>query len=109
MLTSIFCNVVPVSSLYIANKVNQSVKILLEGTNLINITLSDNKTDSDSKTGDTCSQYELPVISSTHQLHLNDLFILVSRGFELFKASIVKNIKFHQQAEKKSLSQLKRS
>ncbi|GLD65212.1 piezo-type mechanosensitive ion channel component 1-like protein, partial [Lates japonicus] len=31
------------------------------------------------------------------------------RGFELFKASIVKNIKFHQQAEKKSLSQLKRS
>uniref|UniRef100_A0A4W6C4T2 Piezo type mechanosensitive ion channel component 1 (Er blood group) n=1 Tax=Lates calcarifer TaxID=8187 RepID=A0A4W6C4T2_LATCA len=32
-----------------------------------------------------------------------------SRGFELFKASIVKNIKFHQQAEKKSLSQLKRS
>ncbi|XP_062286188.1 LOW QUALITY PROTEIN: piezo-type mechanosensitive ion channel component 1 [Scomber scombrus] len=32
-----------------------------------------------------------------------------SRGFELFKASIKKNIKFHQQAEKKSLSQLKRS
>ncbi|XP_070696812.1 piezo-type mechanosensitive ion channel component 1 [Pempheris klunzingeri] len=32
-----------------------------------------------------------------------------SRGFELFKASIVKNIKFHRQAEKKSLSQLKRS
>uniref|UniRef100_A0A7N8Y131 Piezo type mechanosensitive ion channel component 1 (Er blood group) n=1 Tax=Mastacembelus armatus TaxID=205130 RepID=A0A7N8Y131_9TELE len=32
-----------------------------------------------------------------------------SRGFELFKASIVKNIKFHQQAERKSLSQLKRS
>ncbi|XP_047458745.1 piezo-type mechanosensitive ion channel component 1 isoform X2 [Mugil cephalus] len=32
-----------------------------------------------------------------------------SRGFELFRASIVKNIKFHQQAEKKSLSQLKRS
>ncbi|XP_059215664.1 piezo-type mechanosensitive ion channel component 1 [Centropristis striata] len=31
------------------------------------------------------------------------------RGFELFRASIVKNIKFHQQAEKKSLSQLKRS
>ncbi|KAM9345094.1 piezo-type mechanosensitive ion channel component 1 [Symphorus nematophorus] len=32
-----------------------------------------------------------------------------SRGFELFRASIIKNIKFHQQAEKKSLSQLKRS
>ncbi|KAM3605845.1 uncharacterized protein V6R79_005812 [Siganus canaliculatus] len=32
-----------------------------------------------------------------------------SRGFELFRASIVKNIRFHQQAEKKSLSQLKRS
>uniref|UniRef100_A0A3B4UVB4 Piezo type mechanosensitive ion channel component 1 (Er blood group) n=1 Tax=Seriola dumerili TaxID=41447 RepID=A0A3B4UVB4_SERDU len=32
-----------------------------------------------------------------------------SRGFELFRASIVKNIKFHQQTEKKSLSQLKRS
>ncbi|XP_074531707.1 piezo-type mechanosensitive ion channel component 1 [Halichoeres trimaculatus] len=32
-----------------------------------------------------------------------------SRGFELFKASIVKNIQFHQQAERKSLSQLKRS
>ncbi|XP_032383361.1 piezo-type mechanosensitive ion channel component 1 isoform X3 [Etheostoma spectabile] len=32
-----------------------------------------------------------------------------SRGFELFRASIVKNIKFYQQAEKKSLSQLKRS
>ncbi|XP_068597023.1 piezo-type mechanosensitive ion channel component 1 [Brachionichthys hirsutus] len=32
-----------------------------------------------------------------------------SRGFELFRASIVKNIKFHQQAENKSLSQLKRS
>ncbi|XP_029305438.1 piezo-type mechanosensitive ion channel component 1 isoform X2 [Cottoperca gobio] len=32
-----------------------------------------------------------------------------SRGFELFRASIVKNITFHQQAERKSLSQLKRS
>uniref|UniRef100_A0A673C536 Piezo-type mechanosensitive ion channel component 1 n=1 Tax=Sphaeramia orbicularis TaxID=375764 RepID=A0A673C536_9TELE len=32
-----------------------------------------------------------------------------SRGFELFKASIVKNMKFHQQIEKKSLTQLKRS
>uniref|UniRef100_A0A3Q1IMX2 Uncharacterized protein n=1 Tax=Anabas testudineus TaxID=64144 RepID=A0A3Q1IMX2_ANATE len=32
-----------------------------------------------------------------------------SRGFELFRASIVKNIRSHQQAEKKSLSQLKRS
>uniref|UniRef100_A0A665TYX2 Uncharacterized protein n=1 Tax=Echeneis naucrates TaxID=173247 RepID=A0A665TYX2_ECHNA len=32
-----------------------------------------------------------------------------SRGFELFRASIVKNIKFYQQAEQKSLSQLKRS
>ncbi|KAK2848626.1 hypothetical protein Q5P01_008460 [Channa striata] len=32
-----------------------------------------------------------------------------SRGFELFRASIVKNIKSHQQTEKKSLSQLKRS
>ncbi|KAM9848176.1 piezo-type mechanosensitive ion channel component 1 [Aulostomus maculatus] len=32
-----------------------------------------------------------------------------SRGFELFRASMVKNIKIHQQAEKKSLSQLKRS
>ncbi|KAK1905133.1 Piezo-type mechanosensitive ion channel component 1, partial [Dissostichus eleginoides] len=31
------------------------------------------------------------------------------RGFELFRASIVKNIKFHQQVERKSLSQLKRS
>lgn len=31
------------------------------------------------------------------------------RGFELFKASIVKNIKFHQQLEQKSLSQLKGS
>ncbi|XP_055358353.1 piezo-type mechanosensitive ion channel component 1 isoform X3 [Betta splendens] len=32
-----------------------------------------------------------------------------SRGFELFRASILKNIRSHQQAEKKSLSQLKRS
>ncbi|XP_061647056.1 piezo-type mechanosensitive ion channel component 1 isoform X4 [Phyllopteryx taeniolatus] len=32
-----------------------------------------------------------------------------SRGFELFKATIMKNIKSHQQAEIKSLSQLKRS
>ncbi|XP_077352257.1 piezo-type mechanosensitive ion channel component 1 [Festucalex cinctus] len=32
-----------------------------------------------------------------------------SRGFELFKATIMKNIKSHQQAEMKSLSQLKRS
>ncbi|CAL1577738.1 unnamed protein product [Knipowitschia caucasica] len=32
-----------------------------------------------------------------------------SRGFELFKASIIKNIKHHQQLEQKSLSQLKRS
>lgn len=32
-----------------------------------------------------------------------------SRGFELFKASIIKNIKYHQQLEQKSLSQLKRS
>ncbi|CAN9500176.1 unnamed protein product [Ophioblennius macclurei] len=32
-----------------------------------------------------------------------------SRGFELFKASIVKNIRFYQQTEQKSLSQLKRS
>lgn len=32
-----------------------------------------------------------------------------SRGFELFKASIMKNVKFHQQIEKKSLSQLKKS
>ncbi|XP_028812106.1 piezo-type mechanosensitive ion channel component 1 isoform X2 [Denticeps clupeoides] len=32
-----------------------------------------------------------------------------SRGFDLFKASIKKNITFHQQAEKKSLQQLKRS
>lgn len=44
-----------------------------------------------------------------HHLLTNDVFVLVSRGFELFRASIVKNIKFHQQAEKKSLSQLKRS
>ncbi|XP_057703388.1 piezo-type mechanosensitive ion channel component 1 isoform X1 [Corythoichthys intestinalis] len=32
-----------------------------------------------------------------------------SRGFELFKATIMKNIRSHQQAEMKSLSQLKRS
>ncbi|XP_055083092.1 piezo-type mechanosensitive ion channel component 1, partial [Periophthalmus magnuspinnatus] len=32
-----------------------------------------------------------------------------SRGFELFKASIIKNIKYYQQLEQKSLSQLKRS
>ncbi|XP_046898435.1 piezo-type mechanosensitive ion channel component 1 isoform X1 [Hypomesus transpacificus] len=32
-----------------------------------------------------------------------------SRGFELFRASMIKNMKFHQQIEKKSLSQLKRS
>ncbi|XP_062404521.1 piezo-type mechanosensitive ion channel component 1 isoform X1 [Sardina pilchardus] len=32
-----------------------------------------------------------------------------SRGFELFGASIKKNIRFHQKAEKKSLQQLKRS
>ncbi|XP_034538347.1 piezo-type mechanosensitive ion channel component 1 [Notolabrus celidotus] len=32
-----------------------------------------------------------------------------SRGFELFKASILKNIRFHQQAERKSLTQLKSS
>ncbi|XP_056148188.1 piezo-type mechanosensitive ion channel component 1 isoform X2 [Lampris incognitus] len=32
-----------------------------------------------------------------------------SRGFELFRTSIVKNMKFHQQAEEKSLTQLKRS
>ncbi|XP_029688332.1 piezo-type mechanosensitive ion channel component 1 [Takifugu rubripes] len=32
-----------------------------------------------------------------------------SRGFELFKASIVKNTNIYQQAEEKSLSQLKRS
>ncbi|KAL2088481.1 hypothetical protein ACEWY4_015380 [Coilia grayii] len=32
-----------------------------------------------------------------------------SRGFELFRASIKKNMSFHQQAEKKSLQQLKRS
>jgi hypothetical protein len=31
------------------------------------------------------------------------------RGFELFRASIVKNMRFHQEVEKKSLSQLKRS
>ncbi|KAJ8400462.1 hypothetical protein AAFF_G00395860 [Aldrovandia affinis] len=32
-----------------------------------------------------------------------------SRGFELFRASIVKSMRFHQQAEQKSLTQLKRS
>ncbi|XP_041866340.1 LOW QUALITY PROTEIN: piezo-type mechanosensitive ion channel component 1 [Melanotaenia boesemani] len=32
-----------------------------------------------------------------------------SRGFELFRASIMKDIEFHRQTEKKSLSQLKRS
>ncbi|KAL1007143.1 hypothetical protein UPYG_G00082630 [Umbra pygmaea] len=32
-----------------------------------------------------------------------------SRGFELFRASIVKNMVFHQEVEKKSLWQLKRS
>ncbi|XP_019908437.2 piezo-type mechanosensitive ion channel component 1 isoform X2 [Esox lucius] len=32
-----------------------------------------------------------------------------SRGFELFRASIVKDMIFHQEVEKKSLSQLKRS
>ncbi|KAJ8249401.1 hypothetical protein GJAV_G00234400 [Gymnothorax javanicus] len=32
-----------------------------------------------------------------------------SRGFELFRASVVKRMKFHQQAESKSLTQLKRS
>ncbi|XP_061602172.1 piezo-type mechanosensitive ion channel component 1 isoform X1 [Cololabis saira] len=32
-----------------------------------------------------------------------------SRGFELFRATITKNIEFHHQIEKKSLSQVKRS
>ncbi|KAM4591055.1 piezo-type mechanosensitive ion channel component 1 isoform 2-T2 [Odontesthes bonariensis] len=32
-----------------------------------------------------------------------------SRGFNLFRASIMKNTEFHQQTERKSLSQLKRS
>ncbi|XP_023646511.2 piezo-type mechanosensitive ion channel component 1 isoform X1 [Paramormyrops kingsleyae] len=32
-----------------------------------------------------------------------------SKGFELFRASIVKNMRFHQQAEQRSLRQLKRS
>ncbi|KAG7468581.1 hypothetical protein MATL_G00144490 [Megalops atlanticus] len=32
-----------------------------------------------------------------------------SRGFELFKASIVKNMRFHKEVEQRSLSQLKRS
>ncbi|KAI4888138.1 hypothetical protein NFI96_028501, partial [Prochilodus magdalenae] len=32
-----------------------------------------------------------------------------SRGFELFRASIIKNMRFHQQAEKKSIQQLKSS
>ncbi|XP_038124016.1 piezo-type mechanosensitive ion channel component 1 isoform X2 [Cyprinodon tularosa] len=32
-----------------------------------------------------------------------------SRGFELFRASIMKNVHFHQQIEKKSLTQLKKS
>uniref|UniRef100_A0A8C5CZG7 Piezo type mechanosensitive ion channel component 1 (Er blood group) n=1 Tax=Gadus morhua TaxID=8049 RepID=A0A8C5CZG7_GADMO len=32
-----------------------------------------------------------------------------SRGFELFRASLVKDMTFHQKAEEKSLSQLKRS
>ncbi|XP_067308143.1 LOW QUALITY PROTEIN: piezo-type mechanosensitive ion channel component 1 [Pseudorasbora parva] len=32
-----------------------------------------------------------------------------SRGFELFRASIIKNMHFHQQAEKKSIQQLKES
>ncbi|XP_062845952.1 piezo-type mechanosensitive ion channel component 1 isoform X2 [Trichomycterus rosablanca] len=32
-----------------------------------------------------------------------------SRGFELFKASIIKNVRFYQQAEKKSIQQLKSS
>ncbi|XP_035252701.1 piezo-type mechanosensitive ion channel component 1-like isoform X1 [Anguilla anguilla] len=32
-----------------------------------------------------------------------------SRGFELFRASIVKRMRFHHQAERKSLTQLKRS
>ncbi|XP_031425137.1 piezo-type mechanosensitive ion channel component 1 isoform X2 [Clupea harengus] len=32
-----------------------------------------------------------------------------SRGFELFRATLKKNMKFHQKAEKKSLQQLKRS
>ncbi|KAL4613578.1 piezo-type mechanosensitive ion channel component 1 isoform X1 [Arapaima gigas] len=32
-----------------------------------------------------------------------------SRGFELFRASIIKNMRFHEQAEQRSLRQLKRS
>ncbi|XP_046696500.1 piezo-type mechanosensitive ion channel component 1 isoform X2 [Silurus meridionalis] len=32
-----------------------------------------------------------------------------SRGFELFNASIIKNVRFYQQTEKKSIQQLKRS
>uniref|UniRef100_A0A8B9GV46 Piezo-type mechanosensitive ion channel component 1 n=1 Tax=Astyanax mexicanus TaxID=7994 RepID=A0A8B9GV46_ASTMX len=32
-----------------------------------------------------------------------------SRGFELFRASIIKNMRFHKQAEKKSIQQLKNS
>ncbi|MEQ2301359.1 hypothetical protein AMECASPLE_035043, partial [Ameca splendens] len=41
--------------------------------------------------------------------YTNRWFSLSLRGFELFRASIMKNVKFHQQIEKKSLSQLKKS
>uniref|UniRef100_A0A8D0DEP3 Piezo type mechanosensitive ion channel component 1 (Er blood group) n=1 Tax=Sander lucioperca TaxID=283035 RepID=A0A8D0DEP3_SANLU len=60
-----------------------------------------------------CLLLQRRVFLSYYFLHvtaeLQASLFLPSRGFELFRASIVKNIKFHQQAEKKSLSQLKRS
>lgn len=35
--------------------------------------------------------------------------VRVHRGFELFNASIIKNVRFYQQNEKKSIQQLKSS
>lgn len=35
--------------------------------------------------------------------------VFTSRGFELFNASIIKNVRFYQQTEKKSIQQLKSS
>uniref|UniRef100_A0A8C2ZE16 Piezo type mechanosensitive ion channel component 1 (Er blood group) n=1 Tax=Cyclopterus lumpus TaxID=8103 RepID=A0A8C2ZE16_CYCLU len=60
-----------------------------------------------------CLLLQRRVFLSYYFLHvtaeLQASLFLSSRGFELFRSSIVKNIKFHQQAERKSLSQLKRS
>ncbi|XP_024916735.1 piezo-type mechanosensitive ion channel component 1 [Cynoglossus semilaevis] len=55
------------------------------------------------------SFYFLHVTAATLTPTIYKCLFFTHRGFELFRASIVKNIKFHQQAEKRSLSQLKSS